>query len=37
MSDENVIFVDFFAVKLDGSDVIAGICEEVFIIERFPL
>ena len=25
MSDENVIFMDFFAVKVDGSDVIAGI------------
>ena len=24
MSDENVIFMDFFAVKVDGSDVIAG-------------
>ena len=23
--DENVIFMDFFAVKVDGSDVIAGI------------
>ena len=27
---ENFIFTDFFAVKVDGSDVIAGICEEVF-------
>ena len=25
MLDENVIFMDFFAVKVDGSDVIAGI------------
>ena len=25
LSDENVIFMDFFDVKLDGSDVIAGI------------
>ena len=25
LSDENVIFMDFFAVKVDGSDVIAGI------------
>ena len=25
MSDENVIFMDFFPVKIDGSDVIAGI------------
>ena len=25
MSDENLIFMDFFSVKVDGSDVIAGI------------
>ena len=25
MSDENVIFMDFFPVEIDGSDVIAGI------------
>ena len=25
MSDKNVIFMDFFAVKVDGSDVIAEI------------
>ena len=31
MSDENVIFMDFFAVKADGNDVNPGICEEVFI------
>ena len=31
LSDENVIFMDFFAVKVDGSDVIAGIYKEVFI------
>ena len=31
LSDENIIFMDFFAVKVDGSDVIAGICKEVFI------
>ena len=24
MSDENLIFMDFFSVKVDGSDVIAG-------------
>ena len=29
--DENVIFMDFFAVKVDGSDVIVGIRKEVFI------
>ena len=26
MSAENFIFIDFFAVKVDGSDVIQGIC-----------
>ena len=31
MSAENLIFIDIFAVKVDGSDVIAGICKEVFI------
>ena len=31
MSAENVIFVDFFAVKVDGSDLYPGICKEVFI------
>ena len=30
MSDENVIFMDFFDVKLDGSDVIAGISLHVY-------
>ena len=30
-SEENVIFMDFFVVKIDGSDVVAGICKEVFI------
>ena len=27
----NIIFMDFFAVKVDGSDVIPGICKEVFM------
>ena len=31
MSAENFIFIDFFAVKADGSDVYPGICKEVFI------
>ena len=31
LSDENVIFMDFFAVKVDGNDVNPGICKEVFI------
>ena len=31
MSAENLIFIDIFAVKVDGSDVIAGICKEVSI------
>ena len=26
MSAENFIFIDFFAVKVDGSDVYPGIC-----------
>ena len=29
MSDENVISMNFFEAKVDGSDVIAGICKEV--------
>ena len=37
MSDENVIFMDFFAVKVDGSDVIAGISlyENLFTDSRY--
>ena len=31
MSDEIVFFMDFFAVKVEGSAVIAGIRKEVFI------
>ena len=31
LSDENVIFMDIFAVKVDGNDVNPGICKEVFI------
>ena len=35
---ENVIFMDFSAVKFEGSDVIAGICKKSFVhMERFPL
>ena len=39
MSDENVIFVDFFDVKLDGSDVIAGISlyENLFTDCRYDI
>ena len=33
MSDENVIFMDAFAVKVDGNDVNPGICKEVFSSE----
>ena len=37
MSDGNVIFVDFFALKVDGSDVIAGITlyENLFTDSRY--
>ena len=28
---ENVIFMDSFAVEVDGNDVNLGICKEVFI------
>ena len=37
MSDENVIFMDFFAVKVDGSDVIVGISlyENLFTDSRY--
>ena len=31
LSDENVVFMDFLAVKVDGSVVKSGICEEVFL------
>ena len=31
MSAENFIFIDFFAAKVDGSDVNKGICKEVFM------
>ena len=31
-SAENFIFEDFFAVKVNGSDVNPGICAEVFIL-----
>ena len=34
MSAENVIFIDFFDVKVDGSYVIAGICKEIFVYTR---
>ena len=27
----HLLFMDFFDVKVDGSEVIAGICKEVFI------
>ena len=39
MSDENVIFMDFFDVKLDGSDVIAGISlyENLFTDCRYDI
>ena len=39
MSDENVIFMDFFAVKVDGSDVIAGISlyENLFTDSRYDI
>ena len=37
MSDENVIFMDFLAVKVDGSDVIAGICKEVYHISGYDI
>ena len=29
MSAKNFIFIDFFAIKVDGSDVNPGICKEV--------
>ena len=28
LSAENFIFIDFFAVKVDGSDINPGICNE---------
>ena len=31
MSAEKFIFIDFFAVKVNGSDVYPRICKEVFI------
>ena len=39
MLDENVIFMDFFAVKVDGSDVIAGISlyENLFTDSRYDI
>ena len=39
MSDENVIFMDFFAVKVGGSDVIAGISlyENLFTDSRYDM
>ena len=39
MSDENVIFMDFFAVKVDGSDVIAEISlyENLFTDSRYDI
>ena len=39
MSDENVFFMDFFAVKVDGSDVIAGISlyENLFKDSRYDI
>ena len=39
MSDENVIFMDFFSVKVDGSDVIAGISlyENLFTDSRYDI
>ena len=39
MSDENVIFMDFFAVKVDGSHVIAGISlyENLFTDSRYDI
>ena len=37
--DENVIFMDFFAVKFEGSDVIAGISlyENLFTDSRYDV
>ena len=32
LSVENFIFEDFFAVKVNGTDVNPGICAEVFIL-----
>ena len=39
MSDENVTLMDFFAVKVDGSDVIAGISlhENLFTHSRYDI
>ena len=39
MSDENVIFMYFFAVKVDGSDVIAGISlyKNLFTDSRYDI
>ena len=39
MSDENVIFMDFFAIKVDGSDAIAGISlyENLFTDFRYDI
>ena len=39
MSAENFTFIDFFAVKVDGSDVIAGICvyENLFTDSRYDV
>ena len=31
LSIYHVIFIEFFAVKVDGSDVKAGICKEEFV------
>ena len=39
MSDENVIVMDFFAVKVDGNDAIAGISlyENLFTDSRYDI
>ena len=39
MSDENVILMDFFSVKFDGSEVIAGISlyENLFTDSRYDI
>ena len=39
MSDENVVFMYFFAVKVDGSDVKSGISlhENLFTDSRFDV
>ena len=31
MSGVNFIFIEFYVVKIDGSEVKAGICKEVFM------